>query len=332
MNNGRYHYSSKASEEATADNCEKSEFARSVDELVADDLGRRPRKKGFVAVLLDNSRVVFLIIFCIVLVISAVYIVNAVKHYIAADGIYGNITDIIDGEGNALQPMYASAPPNATPDYIACQSLSEEDIGNISDEKKDKEFERIKGKLITLKSKYPNLYGWISIPNTDINFPVMQGKDNDFYLSHSYTGKWIAAGSIFVDYRCKKDLKSNFNLVVYGHHMVHGGMFKSLDNFLSEDFFRKNGIFYFYTVDGVYTYQMFSVYATTKDYNYIRTAFLSSELFLDFCNEIQKNSIHKTTDYITLKPTDKIITLSTCTNRLPDGRIAAHAVMVDFHS
>ncbi len=111
--------------------------------------------------------------------------------------------------------------------------------------------------------------------------------------------------------------------------MVYGGMFKPLDKFLSEKFFRNNDTIYFYTVDAMYTYKVFSVYSTDKYDPYIRTSFPSPKSFLEFCNARQGYSIHSTKDSVKLVEGNKIITLSTCTNRVADGRIALHAVLVD---
>ena len=309
-----------------------TEFIRSVNDLSESNIKESyVSKKGFGAFIAKNIRVFFLLFFIVLFIISIIYVVNAISHYAEAGDIYGEVSELMTG-GNSACKIEALPNPVSIPDYAGCLSLSDTDINHISggNSKQNKEYERIRSKLITLKEQYPNLYGWISIPGADINLPVMQTTDNDYYLKHSYTGARISSGSIFVDYRCEPDILMNRNLIVYGHHMVYGGMFSNLDRFLRKNFFKSNSEFYIYTLEGMYTYKVFSVYATPKDYPYLKLGFSTDEQFVSYAKEMQSNSIYNTTQAITLDETSKLITLSTCTNRVRDGRIALHAVMVDF--
>ncbi len=306
----------------------QGEFIRSVDRLSPSDIQSNEKKQDFMSLLLDNSRSIMLFFCCAVLIFSTIYVGNAITHYVKASDVYSNAAGIINGGNSAINQMYSPNTPISTPDYSESQLLTKEDIEDISSTGTvNKDFERIRSRLISLKSQYPNLYGWITIPGTTIDLPVMHTTNNDYYLNHSYTGQYVSSGAIFVDYNCDSILDRNNNLVVYGHHMVYGGMFSPLDKFLSSKFFNKNNTIIFYTVDAMYTYKIFSVYATDKYDPYIRNSFPSKASFYKFCTQRQNFSIHDTRDQIKLKEGDKIITLSTCTNRVADGRIAVHGVL-----
>jgi sortase B len=85
----------------------------------------------------------------------------------------------------------------------------------------------------------PDVVGWISLPNTEIDYPILQGKDNLSYITTDVYGKYAVAGSIFLDTRCSADFSDRYSLV-YGHHMANGSMFGDLDKYRSERFFYDN--------------------------------------------------------------------------------------------
>ena len=300
--------------------------------LSADDIVPEEKKKQTVfSFLSSHLRQIVLVLCLAVLIGSLVRIFDSLRHYAMADSIYHQIENEILGEGGA-EMMYAAAPSLTTPDYAASQSLTEKDLSDYTNTDVNtinKEFERVRNKLVTLKQQYPNLYGWISIPGTNISYPVMQSYDNSYYLTRSYTGSSLKAGSIFADFRCSRELMRNYNLVVYGHHMTNNSMFHALDNYLNEDFFRKNKTIIVYTLDGMFTYEIFSIFETNKYYDYIQTDFYTRASFVSFANEMAGNSIFRTGR--TFTESDRLITLSTCNNRTEDGRLAVQGVMVEYY-
>lgn len=80
---------------------------------------------------------------------------------------------------------------------------------------------------------------WLTIDNTNIDYPVMQGKDNSEYLNRNPYGKYSLSGSIFLDSRCDNEFNDIYSLI-YGHHMDYGSMFGALDNFIKPDFFNEH--------------------------------------------------------------------------------------------
>ncbi|MBQ7161105.1 MAG: class B sortase [Clostridia bacterium] len=193
-------------------------------------------------------------------------------------------------------------------------------------------YERMKSRLTALKAVNPDICGWINIPGTKhINYPILQASDNEYYLQREYTGGYLPAGSIFVDYRCDRDFNGNFNTVIYGHNMENGLMFSELINYLDEDFFRENKYVYIYTEYGVYTYEVFAVFKADYMYKYVETAFETHEEFIDFAYEMKSNSVF-TREGIEFDRDSRIITLSTCTNARRTDRYAVQALLVDAYN
>ena len=93
--------------------------------------------------------------------------------------------------------------------------------------------------MLALLAQYPDAVGWIALPNTEINYPFAQHKNNDYYLRRDLKGEYAAAGTIFMDSRCERDFTSQ-NTILYGHHMKNGSMFGTLKMFGEASFFDTN--------------------------------------------------------------------------------------------
>lgn len=304
-------------------------FIESIDSLKIEDLGdAKKEKKSVIGFILGNIRYVILLVCVAVLAVSLISIVKSLVGYSKAGEIYN---DISVSEEGAVLSMFSSVKSPYTPCYAACQVLTDSEITDISGSSKvNRDFEIMRNKLYQLQLKYPDTYGWISIPGTNIEYPIMQSDDNSYYLDHSYNGAKLPAGAIFADYRNSRTLVDNYNLVLYGHHMTANLMFHSLDKYRSESFFSENNKIIIYTLDGMYTYEICSVYETDKYYDYIRTYFSSPDSFVIWATEMISNSIHETDKKATEH--DRILTLSTCTNRGSDGRLCVQAIMVKHYS
>ena len=311
---------------------EPNAFVRSVIDLSPDDIVTSENKQLSILTFLGKHlRTLILIVCAGILAWSVLYILDTLRQYAEAEDLYEGVGGLVMGNNGEAEMMYSSPQGAPTPDYNASQNLTDEDISDIINTVTvNKEFELVRNKLVSLKKQYPDLYGWIILDGTPINYPIMQSTDNDYYLDHSYTGGKLKAGAIFADYKCDRDLMRNYNLVLYGHHMTNNTMFHSLDNFLNANFFYTNNTVKIFTLDGMFTYKVFSAYETNKYYHYIRTHFTTRESFVNFANEMRDNSIHSVPG-LTFGTGDRLLTLSTCTNRSDDGRLSVHAVMVDYY-
>ena len=113
----------------------------------------------------------------------------------------------------------------------------------------------------TTFSDVPLAKAWLTIPDTQIDYPVMQGKDNLEYINKDCFGKYSLSGSIFADFQNKPDFTDKYNLL-YGHHMDKGLMFGSLDNWNDEKFFKNHEIGFLLTKEKVYKIKFIKIYET----------------------------------------------------------------------
>lgn len=115
--------------------------------------------------------------------------------------------------------------------------------------------------------------GWLYIPNTSINYPVMYSGDNDYYLHRAYDGSYLYSGSVFLDGRCGQDFSDGIN-ILYGHNMHNGSMFADVISFTDESYFEAHSVGWLTVSDSVYRIDFFSLsqpecysgfYDVTKD-------------------------------------------------------------------
>ena len=91
----------------------------------------------------------------------------------------------------------------------------------------------------SMNEAYPDAIGWLYIPNTNMTYPVTQGRDNEYYLSHAYDGSSLKAGTIFLDCRCENRFMNPVN-ILYGHSMKNGTMFAGVLNFADSSYFNSH--------------------------------------------------------------------------------------------
>ena len=161
---------------------------------------------------------------------------------------------------------------------------------------------------------------WIEVPNTNIDYPVVQDEDNDFYLNHDFNKKESSSGAIFIDY--KNNIDKDKNIVIYGHNMKNKSMFQNLMKFKDEEFWKENKEIIL-TIDGKrYEYEIFSSYiSNVKDVD-LKINFKSKDEYLKYIDDIKKKSIFNRD--IDVKSYDRIITLSTCSYEKDDARMIIH--------
>lgn len=191
------------------------------------------------------------------------------------------------------------------------------------EEVKEKTIETvINEKLLKLRGINEDIVGWIKIPNTNIDYPVVQSDNNEYYLDKDIYGKASTAGSIFMDYR--NDLKTDdYNRILYGHNMKNGTIFKDLMKYKYEEFFENNRIITFDTIYGEEQYEIFSVYVTDTSFYYIDTEFKSNDEFNEFLKKIKSKSMFESD--IELEESKEILTLSTCSYEFNNARFVVHA-------
>ena len=168
---------------------------------------------------------------------------------------------------------------------------------------------------------------WITVNNTNINYPVVQASNNNYYLKTSFDGSSNRAGWIFADYRNNMN-SFDKNTIIYGHNRLNEIMFGSLKNILQSNWYtnKYNHIIRLSTPTQNTMWQVFSVYKIKPETYYISTTFSTDEEYNKFLNVINSRSIY---DFnVHLSTLDKILTLSTCSNTRDSGRIVLHAKLI----
>lgn len=168
--------------------------------------------------------------------------------------------------------------------------------------------------------------GWITIENTNIDYPILQGEDNDYYLHKDINQEYLEAGSIILDYR--NDKFNDKNTIIYGHSMKNNTMFGQLKYFKDGDFFNANKYIRIISPEGeILKYEIFSVYTTDISDNYIVTSFSSDEEYRNFLDKICNKSLFEVN--IDIATEDKIITLSTCSYEYENARTVIHGKLIE---
>ena len=178
-----------------------------------------------------------------------------------------------------------------------------------------------------LKSINPDTVGWLKVNNTSINYPVVQSNNNQYYLKHTFYKKTNGIGWIYMDYRNSIDQLSD-NTIIYGHNLRKGYlMFTTLEKVLKENWYTNsdNHIIEFNSVNSPMKWQIFSIYISEPTSDYLVTRFSTKNLYQDFLNNIKSKSIY---DFgIDITSDDKILTLSTCTEK-GTKRLVVHAKLI----
>ena len=167
----------------------------------------------------------------------------------------------------------------------------------------------------------PDIIAWIEIPGLEISYPVVQGKDNEYYLHHLITGEKYKSGSIFMDFHNQEDL-SDRNSIIYGHNMKEGSMFGTLDQYQEQSLYQNYPCFYMYVPGYVYEYQIFYCYEAPTDHPAYTYAFADSEDYEVFLETLQRSAMYDTGTTVTRE--NQIVTLSTCVNTRKDYRYLVH--------
>ena len=163
--------------------------------------------------------------------------------------------------------------------------------------------------LAALREINPDVVGWIRVPDTKIDYPLVQGTDNDFYLKHTWQGNANSVGTIFMDFNSSPDL-TDFNTLIYGHNMRSGSMFASLRNYSQQSYFDDHPYIYLLVDNGVFRFEVFSSYRAELDASAYGQRFQQRETRQKFLQDALDQSAIETG--ITPGIRDRILTLSTC--------------------
>lgn len=187
--------------------------------------------------------------------------------------------------------------------------------------------------IAELKKENEDIIGWIEVEGTNINFPVVQGTDNEYYMKHTYTKEYSNDGSIFLDKSYDWNLPST-NLLLYGHNNKNGNMFQDLLKYKDEGFYKEHPTIRFTTVNEDCQYEIISAFLSRVYYQDEQNVF-RYYYFINANNETEYNNYVEESKKASLYDTGKsatygeqLLTLSTCEYSQEDGRFAVVAKKV----
>ncbi len=170
----------------------------------------------------------------------------------------------------------------------------------------------------------PDLVGWLTVPGTVIDYPVMQTPSHpNYYLNRNFDEQYSARGCIYAQENCDVTAPSD-NIVLYGHRMRDGSMFARLDNYMEKSFYEENPYIFFDTLDSLHTYKVLAVFLTTasvgEGFTYHTFVNADSEESFDrFVSSCKRLALYDTG--VEAQYGDKLITLSTCEYSQTNGRL-----------
>lgn len=176
--------------------------------------------------------------------------------------------------------------------------------------------------IAALREVNPQVIGWIRIPETNVDYPILQGSDNDYYLKHTWDGKENSVGSIFMEHRNSGDF-TDFNTILYGHNMNDGSMFANIRRYSTDWYRQRHPYVYVATEGGVYRYEVFSGYQAAVDSPAYGLSFHQEKTRADFLGTAVRDS--QTDSGILPELTDRVLTLSTCSGMGYSHRWVLHA-------
>lgn len=167
-----------------------------------------------------------------------------------------------------------------------------------------------------LKSINSDYKMWIQIENTNINYPVVQSSDNDYYLKHNFRKESNISGTVFVE--SANDIDNDKNIILYGHNMRNGTMFNNITNYKEESFFNEDNKINIIMNNTLYEYEVFSVYVKNVSEVNLAIGFANEDEFINYAYNQADESIYKKD--VDFSAEDNLITLVTCSYEFTDAR------------
>lgn len=175
-----------------------------------------------------------------------------------------------------------------------------------------------------LRMQNSDVVGWIYGPGTKINYPVVQGEDNSFYLTHMFDGKENKCGSIFMDSLNNTDFSST-NSILHGHHMKNGSMFASLAQYESQAYYDSHPVLWLVTPEKSYQVVIFTGFVTDTSSEVWQIEFATKEEYESWLDRMKKAGMFKSD--VTPQAEDQILTLATCSYKYDDARFVVMGIL-----
>ena len=214
--------------------------------------------------------------------------------------------------------------------YVKADNVQEDMLKYKPDLSKNDGRKSIKKSFAELRAINPDVCAWLTVNNTRIDYPVLQGKDNLSYINTDVYGDFTLAGSIFLDSRCSNDFSDDYS-IIYGHHIANGRMFGDLDKFKEKAFFDKNKTGNLITPEKTFKLEIFSVFTVGDSDETLFTPEKNADLSI-----IYRYSDSKALYYdgsvagklLSPQGNAQVLSLSTCSSEFTDARTVVLALMV----
>ena len=180
-----------------------------------------------------------------------------------------------------------------------------------------------------LKGANGDVVGWLYCEDSVINYPVVYGRDNEYYLERNYLGNYDPSGAIFTDMR-NEDGFADHNVILYGHHMQDGSMFASLKKWMDQAYYEAHPVMWLLTPEQDYRVEIFAGYLTTADSDTYSVFREGGERLEGYLNWAKRWSAF--TSDVETEPDGHYIVLSTCAYSSDDARTALHGKLVPIDS
>lgn len=212
---------------------------------------------------------------------------------------------------------------------VADRFLSEREPAPPQDEEQPLELAPIEVDFEALQQENPDITGWIYCEDTVINYPVLHGADNDMYLRHLYDGQYSINGSIFVEAENARNF-TDYNTIIYGHGMMDGSMFGSLESWKEQDYYEAHPVFWLLTPQQDYRIDIMGAY-TTSAYSDTYMIFEQDGPALDayFENVLPQSEIAAKA---APEAGSRYVLLTTCAYTFTDARFVVHGKLVPVDS
>ena len=273
-----------------------------------------------------NTIIYFLL--TVLIILSLIYIINffSLKQEAKAQSNLLNSVEIYNNETTNDITQNILENNNKVTEENEQTAIIENVEGQKEENEGTKETERML-QVKQLKEQNADIVGWLEIENTNINYPVLQGTDNSYYMTHNYKKENSKNGSIFLNADYDWNIQSN-NFLIYGHNLGNGMMFQELLKYEKETFYKEHPIIRFTTVETDTEYEIISVFKSRVYYKSEKNVF-RYYYFINSESEEEYNEFVKNAKNASIYPIDatanygeQLITLSTCSYHVEDGRFA----------
>ena len=246
------------------------------------------------------------------------------------EDIQADINKVISESKNNDNNINENIEENIENEEIENNEQIEESENSDTNNQENKPVEKLEynQELASLLSINEDTVGWLKVNNTNVDYPVVQATDNDYYLKKNFKKQNDNSGWIFMDYRADA-VNLSQNTIIFGHNMYYSGvMFGTLYKAKQSNWYTnpENQIIEYNSLYKNMKWKIFSIYVIPKTNDYLIADFSTSEKFQSFLNLITERSIYNFNTPVSTS--DKIITLSTCSNN-GTKRLVIHAVLLD---